>query len=68
MATGIVVIDPGQCGTGGIGGSDGNHAGSASGVKEKDLTLILANLVKTELQALAGQARITLPARSSVIW
>ena len=53
MATGTVVIDPGHGGTGNIGGSDGNHAVSPSGVKEKDLTLILANLVKTELQSAA---------------
>src|SRR6185295_4021772 len=53
MATGTVVIDPGHGGTGRIGESDGNHAVSASGVKEKDLTLILANLVKAELQAAA---------------
>jgi N-acetylmuramoyl-L-alanine amidase len=53
MATGTVVIDPGHGGTGSIGGSDGNHAVSPSGVKEKDLTLILANLVKSELQSAA---------------
>jgi N-acetylmuramoyl-L-alanine amidase len=53
MATGTVVIDPGHGGTGNIGGSDGNHAVSPSGVKEKDLTLILAKLVKTELQSAA---------------
>ncbi len=53
MATGTVVIDPGHGGTGNIGGSDGNHAVSPSGVKEKDLTLILANLVKSELQSAA---------------
>ncbi len=54
MANGIVVIDPGHGGTGSLGGSDGNHAVSASGVKEKALTLILANLVKSELQAAAA--------------
>jgi N-acetylmuramoyl-L-alanine amidase len=53
MATGTVVIDPGHGGTGNIGGSDGNHAVSPSGVKEKDLTLILTKLVKTELQSAA---------------
>lgn len=53
MATGTVVIDPGHGGTGSMGGSDGNHAVSASGVKEKDLTMILANLVRSELQAAA---------------
>jgi N-acetylmuramoyl-L-alanine amidase len=53
MATGTVVIDPGHGGTGNLGGSDGNHAVSPSGVKEKDLTLILAKLVKTELQSAA---------------
>ncbi|MDX6711555.1 MAG: hypothetical protein QOH96_2571 [Blastocatellia bacterium] len=62
MATGTVVIDPGHGGTGSIGGSDGNHAVSRSGVKEKDLTLILANLVKSELQsaATAGGHTITI--------
>src|SRR5207237_5914778 len=53
MATGTVVIDPGHGGTGSIGGSDGNHAVSPTGVKEKDLTLILANLVRSELQSAA---------------
>ena len=53
MSTGTVVIDPGHGGTGNLGGSDGNHAVSPSGVKEKDLTLILAKLVKTELQSAA---------------
>ena len=62
MATGTVVIDPGHGGTGSIGGSDGNHAVSRSGVKEKDLTLILAKLVKSELQsaATAGGHTITI--------
>ncbi len=54
MATGTIVIDPGHGGTGSIGGSDGNHAVSVSGVKEKDLTLILANMVKSELQNAAA--------------
>ena len=53
MATATIVIDPGHGGTGSIGGSDGTHAVSASGVKEKDLTLIFANLVKSELQSAA---------------
>jgi N-acetylmuramoyl-L-alanine amidase len=60
MATGTIVIDPGHGGTGSIGGSDGNHAVSASGVKEKDLTLIFANLVKTELQNAAASGGHTL--------
>lgn len=54
MANGTIVIDPGHGGTGSIGDSDGNHAVSVSGVKEKDLTLIFANLVKTELQNAAA--------------
>ena len=53
MATATIVIDPGHGGTGSIGGSDGNHAVSPSGVKEKDLTLILANLSKTALETAA---------------
>jgi len=53
MATATIVIDPGHGGTGSIGDSDGNHAVSVSGVKEKDLTLTFANLVKSELQSAA---------------
>jgi N-acetylmuramoyl-L-alanine amidase len=60
MATGTIIIDPGHGGTGNIGGSDGNHAVSPSGVKEKDLTLILANLVKAELQSAATAGGHTL--------
>ena len=60
MATATIVIDPGHGGTGLIGGSDGNHAVSPSGVKEKDLTLILANLTKTALQTAATAAGQTL--------
>jgi len=60
MATATIVIDPGHGGKGSIGGSDGNHAVSASGVKEKDLTLILANLVKSELQSAAASGGHTL--------
>lgn len=60
MATATVVIDPGHGGTGSIGGSDGNHAVSESGVKEKDLTLIFANLVKGELQSAAQTGGHTL--------
>lgn len=60
MATATIVIDPGHGGTGSIGGSDGNHAVSVSGVKEKDLTLIFANLVKTALQSAAASGGHTL--------
>ena len=60
MATATIVIDPGHGGSGSIGGSDGNHAVSASAVKEKDLTLIFANLVKTELQSAAASGGHTL--------
>ena len=59
MATATIVIDPGHGGTGSIGDSDGNHAVSPSGVKEKDLTLILANLTKSALQAAATAAGTT---------
>ena len=60
MATATIVIDPGHGGSGSIGGSDGNHAVSASGVKEKDLTLLFANLVITELQSAATSGGHTL--------
>src|SRR6266436_5989907 len=60
MAIGTVVIGPGHGCNGSVGGSDGNHAVSPSGVKEKDLTLILANLVKSELQSAATAGGHTL--------
>jgi len=60
MATATIVIDPGHGGTGSIGGSDGNHAVSVSGVKEKDLTLIFANLVTEELLSAAASGGHTL--------
>jgi N-acetylmuramoyl-L-alanine amidase len=49
MVNATIVIDPGHGGTGSIGQSDGNHAVSPTGVLEKDLTLILAQLVNSEL-------------------
>ena len=60
MATATIVIDPGHGGTGSVGGSDGNHAVSVSGVKEKDLTLRFANLVKSELESAAATGGHTL--------
>jgi N-acetylmuramoyl-L-alanine amidase len=60
MATATIVIDPGHGGTGSIGGSDGNHAVSTSGVKEKDLTLVIANLTKSALQSAATSGGHTL--------
>jgi N-acetylmuramoyl-L-alanine amidase len=52
---GTVVIDPGHGGTGTIDGSDGDHAvGPISGVREKNLSLILARLVKSELETAAA--------------
>jgi len=51
MAKGIVVIDPGHGGTTNVGGSDANHAVSASGILEKAMTLTLGLLVKNELVA-----------------
>src|SRR5829696_8936074 len=60
MATGTIVIDPGHGGTGSVGGSDGDHAVSISGVREKDLTLIFANLVNSELQSAAASGGHTL--------
>lgn len=49
-----VVIDPGHGGTGRVGGSDGNHATSPSGVQEKDMTLDLAQQVETLLTRFGG--------------
>src|SRR5829696_5921429 len=60
MATATIIIDPGHGGTGSVGGSDGNHAVSVSGVKEKDLTLLFAKLVKSALQSAAASGGHTL--------
>jgi len=49
-----VVIDPGHGGAGHMGGSDGNHAVSPSGVLEKDMTLDLAQLVEAQLNNFGG--------------
>lgn len=60
MATATIVIDPGHGGTGSIGGSDGNHAVSPSGVLEKNLALDFARLTRTALQAAAASGGHTL--------
>lgn len=49
MKKGIIVIDPGHGGVGNVGGSDGNHAVSALGDLEKNLTLEIGLLLKAEL-------------------
>ena len=51
--TGVVVLDPGHGGSRKVGGSSPNNATSASGVPEKSMTLELAKLVRTELNAIA---------------
>lgn len=60
MATATIVIDPGHGGTGSIGGSDGDHAVSPTGVREKNLTLIFANLTKAALETAATNGGHTL--------
>ena len=54
MATATIVIDPGHGGRGSTGGSDGNHAVSATGVKEKDLALQICQ----KIQQLAPQYNV----------
>jgi len=53
---GTIVIDPGHGGTTTVGGSSPNNATSASGVKEKKLTLDFSLILRDELvkQATAG--------------
>lgn len=60
MATATIVIDPGHGGTGSVGGSDGNHAVSPTGVLEKNLTLDFARRTRTALQAAAASGGHTL--------
>jgi N-acetylmuramoyl-L-alanine amidase len=61
-----VVIDPGHGGTGNVGGSDGNHATSPSGVLEKDMTLDIAQRVRTQLQAAAPNVKVVLTRTADV--
>lgn len=61
---GTIVIDPGHGGTAVVGGSSPNNAISASGVKEKkltlDLALMLAAHVKSQAQAAGRDVRVVL--------
>ncbi len=59
-AKGVVVIDPGHGGTTSVGGSSSNNATSASGVKEKKMTLQMAKLVKKYLKESAPKIKTTL--------
>ncbi len=52
---GTVILDPGHGGTRKIGGSSPNNAISASGIKEKTMTLEMALLVRDALQQIAAQ-------------
>lgn len=52
---GTVVLDPGHGGTRKIGGSSPNNAISASGIKEKTMTLEIALLIRDALQQIAAQ-------------
>jgi N-acetylmuramoyl-L-alanine amidase len=52
---GTVVIDPGHGGTAKVGGSSPNNAISASGVKEKKLTLDFSMSLRDELVRQAGE-------------
>ncbi len=59
MKTEIIVIDPGHGGTVNIGGSDANHAVSALGDLEKNLTLEICKLLAIELQLKKHQTFLT---------
>ncbi len=50
---GTVVIDPGHGGSSVVGGSSPNNATSPSGVKEKNITLAMAFLIREELRRFA---------------
>jgi N-acetylmuramoyl-L-alanine amidase len=53
---GTIVIDPGHGGATNVAGSSANNAISASGVKEKTLTLQFAQILQSELLSQAGKA------------
>ncbi|WP_048506718.1 N-acetylmuramoyl-L-alanine amidase [Chryseobacterium angstadtii] len=59
MKTGIIVIDPGHGGVNNVGGSDANHAVSALGDLEKNLTLEIGLLLAEELRLKKHQVHLT---------
>lgn len=59
MKTGIIVIDPGHGGVENVGGSDANHAVSALGDLEKNLTLEIGILIADELRLKTHQVYLT---------
>lgn len=65
-ATGVIVLDPGHGGTTMLGGSSPNNATSPSGVKEKDLVLAMAQLVRDAIIARQPQVRVDLTRTTDV--
>ena len=59
MAKGIIVIDPGHGGTEDVGNSGWNHAISALGDLEKNLTLEVGQYAKAELEILQHTVFLT---------
>ncbi|MBX7158471.1 MAG: N-acetylmuramoyl-L-alanine amidase [Verrucomicrobiae bacterium] len=56
----VVVIDPGHGGVDNIkvGGSDGNHAVSPSGVKEKEMTLDISRMLRDRLKVMGQEQNL----------
>ena len=65
-ATGIIVLDPGHGGTLMLGGSSPNNATSPSGVKEKDLVLVMAELIRDAIITKQPQVRVELTRTTDV--
>jgi N-acetylmuramoyl-L-alanine amidase len=61
---GVVVLDPGHGGEQMLGGSSPNNARSPSGVLEKELTLVLAEIVRSRLAELGSTVRVELTRNS----
>lgn len=59
MKSGVIILDPGHGGDINIGGSDANHAVSALGDLEKNLTLSVANRLNAALKAKTHQVFMT---------
>lgn len=65
-ATGVIVLDPGHGGTSMLGGSSPNNATSPSGIREKDLVLAMAHLVRDAIIARQPQVRVELTRTTDV--
>lgn len=64
--TGFIVVDPGHGGSAMLGASSPNNATSPSGVKEKDLVLVMAELIRDIIITKQPQVQVELTRTTDV--